>query len=81
MIVTTRGAIGGMVPCVPDSGLRALEVLGAESPHQACEVGIIISGSQIRKLRYRDTELPEGSKRGRVGTGTQVSESQAHAGS
>lgn len=79
MIVTTRGAVGGMAPCVPDSGLSALAVLCAESPHQACEVDIIISGSQIRKLRHGETELPEGSKHGRVGTGSQVSDSQAHA--
>ena len=79
VIVTTRGAIGGVVPCVPDSGLSALEVLYAESPHQACEVDIIISISQIRKLRHREIELPEGGKHGRVETGTQVSDSQAHA--
>lgn len=75
MMVTRRTT--EEVPYVPGCGLSASELLYTES-HQACEADVIISILQTRKLKLRALSCLKPVKHGRVGIGTQMSDSHAH---
>lgn len=75
-MMVTRGTTEE-VPYVPGCGLSASEVLYTES-HQTCEADVIISILQTRKLKLRALSCLKPIKHGRVGIGTQMSDSHVH---